>query len=80
MKAATTVHFNDNSHITFTYKRDQDAHATARTIHESMDNKIVSVEANGEMFIIPAYNIKYVHVTPAPAKFPGPIIRGATIH
>jgi hypothetical protein len=79
MKAATTIHFNDNTHITLTYDRPESSQEVARIFSEGIEKRALAVETGGDLLIIPSNSVKYIQVTPKPEVFPGPVLEGCTL-
>ena len=79
MKATTTIHFNDDSHITLTYDRPESRQEVARLFAEGIEKQTLAVEAGGDLIIIPSNNVKYIQISPMPEVFPGPLLKGCTV-
>jgi len=48
-------------------------------VQKALDANKLAVEIDGELFVVPMSNVKYLQVTPAPEKMPETIIRGGSL-
>lgn len=48
-------------------------------VRKALELDRLVVEVEGDLFVIPIRNVKYVQITPAPSKLPGEVIRGGQI-
>lgn len=79
-KRFLTIHFTDGSKMSMTFPQQaQDAHQMASKIQKSLDANQLAVEVEGELFMIPKNNIKYLQVSPTPEIMPDSVIRGAVL-
>ncbi len=79
-KRFLTIHFTDGSKMSMTFpQQTQDAHQMASKIQKSLDANQLAVEVEGELFMIPKNNIKYLQVSPTPEIMPDSVIRGAVL-
>ena len=76
-----TVHFTDGTKTSFDFPQQaQDPVQLAKRVKEAFDHDKLLVEAEGVLFMIPLNNVKYVQLSPAPAKLPPEMaIQGARI-
>ena len=75
-----TIHFTDGNKLTVTFpKQMQDNSQMASRIQKALDANQFALEVDGEMFVIPMNNVKYMQVSPAPEKLPDTVIRGASL-
>jgi len=51
----------------------------AERIQKALDANKLAIEIDGELFVIPMNNVKYLQMTPAPEKMPETIIRGGSL-
>lgn len=51
----------------------------ANRVQKALDANQLAIELDGEMFVIPMNNIKYLQVNPAPEKLPDSVIRGGAL-
>ena len=74
------IHFTDGTKL--------DAEAAAQTedplkavqnIRRAMDADKIMIEIEGQLFLIPLNNVKYLQVSPAPDKLPEGVIQGARL-
>ena len=79
-KRYLTIHFTDGSKLSVTFpKQVEDFHQMATRVQKALDANKLAIEINGELFIIPMNNVKYLQVTPAPEKMPETIIHGGSL-
>ena len=79
-KRFLTIHFTDGSKLSVTFPRQiEDFHQMAARVQKALDANKLSIEIDGELFVIPMNNVKYLQVTPAPEKMPDTIIRGGSL-
>jgi hypothetical protein len=48
-------------------------------VQKALDTSKLTIEIDGELFVIPMNNVKYLQVTPAPEKVPETIIRDGSL-
>ena len=79
-KRFLTIHFTDGSKLSVTFPRQiEDFHQMAVRVQKALDANKLSIEIDGELFVIPMNNVKYLQVTPAPEKMPDTIIRDGSL-
>ena len=73
-----TIHFNDGTRLGFSFPPQvkSDMHIVSK-MQKLMDGRWLSLEVDGDLFMIPVDSIKYVQAHPAPEKLPETVIRGA---
>jgi len=74
------IHFNDGSSKVLEFPApvsDNDANLAAR-LEEALGARLLVLEADGALIVIPVESIKYLQSYPAPKKLPAYAIRGAT--
>lgn len=79
-KRYLTIHFTDGSKLSVTFpKQIEEFHQMAARVQKALDASKLTIEIDGELFVIPMNNVKYLQVTPAPEKMPETIIRGGSL-
>ena len=51
---------------------------TAR-VQKALDTRKLTIEIDGELFVIPMNNVKYLQMNPAPEKKPETVVRGGLL-
>lgn len=75
------IYFNDGSSLSLAFPKQMDnPYARAVATEEVMKRRILTVEADGSLLVIPFENIKYLAVYPASHPLPKHSIEGATVH
>jgi hypothetical protein len=76
-----TVFFLDGTKATFRYPRQSgtDAATILANIKRAIDADKLVLEADGDLLVIPFKSVKYVQVSPAPARLPTGILRQAHV-
>lgn len=76
-----TIIFMDGSKLSLRWPRQAGTEATtiAASIKRALEADRILAEVDGNLFVIPIRNVKYIQVTPAPEKLPGGILLGAKI-
>lgn len=74
------VFFTDGTSVACTFEKQggDDATTLASSVKKAIDANKLAFEADGDLFIVPMSNVKYVQVSPAPEALPGGVIQGAT--
>lgn len=63
------LHFTDGQRLSLRFPRQQDDPAeVARSIRQQLDTPYLSVEVDGDLLLIPRDSIKYLQISPAPAR------------
>ena len=79
-KRYLTIHFTDGSKLSVTFpKQIEDFNQMAIRVQKALDANKLAIEIDGELFVIPMNNVKYLQVTPAPEKMPETIIRDGSL-
>lgn len=79
-KRFLTIHFNDGSKMSMTFPQQVDSYnQMASRVQDALDANQLALEVEGELFVIPMSNVKYLQVNPAPEKLPNMVIRGGAI-
>lgn len=75
------IHFMDGTKITFAWPRQAGDEPTAMLtrVRKALEMDKLAVEVQGDLFVIPIRNVKYVQLTPAPAKLPAEVIKGGEV-
>ena len=64
------LHFTDGQRLSLRFPRQQDDPAeVARSIRQQLDTPYLSVEVDGDLLLIPRDSIKYLQISPAPARW-----------
>lgn len=71
--------FTDGSRVHFTCPPPNVAQDPAVVLQAAIDQGSVSVEVDGDLVIVPFANVKYMRLTPAPARITGTLLRGARL-
>ena len=80
IKRFLTIHFNDGSKLSVTFpQQTDDFNQIASRVQKALDANQLAIEIDGELFVIPMNNIKYLQVNPAPRKLPDTVIRSASL-
>jgi hypothetical protein len=76
-----TVHFSDGTSLAFSFPQQTDnAYAAAIAVEEVMKRRILTVEADGALIVIPFDNVKYISAYPGTSgRELKHVIRGATL-
>ena len=75
-----TIHFTGDSKLSMTFpQQTDDSHQIAAKVQKALDANQLAIEVDGEMFVIPMNNIKYLQVNPAPRKLPDTVIGSASL-
>jgi len=79
-KRYLTIHFTDGSKLSVAFpKQSDDFHQMANRVQKALDANKLAVEIDGELFVIPMNNVKYLQVNPAPEKLPETVVRGGSL-
>jgi len=80
IKRFLTIHFNDNSQLSVTFPQQTgDFNQIASRVQKALDANQLAIEIDGELFVIPMNNVKYLQVNPAPEKLPDIVIRSGAL-
>ncbi len=75
-KRFLTIHFTDGSQLTITFpKQGGDLHQVADRVQKALDANQLALEIDGQLYVIPMNNIKYIQLSPSPDKLPEMVIR-----
>ncbi|MBT7303106.1 MAG: hypothetical protein HN849_26480 [Victivallales bacterium] len=80
-EVTTTIHFMDGTKMSLAHPRQAagDAIQVTSAVRKALDSDKIVAEIQGDLFVIPVRNIKYVQVTPAPKELPQGVLIGAQI-
>ncbi|GMW02195.1 MAG: hypothetical protein AMXMBFR84_33310 [Candidatus Hydrogenedentota bacterium] len=72
------IHFMDQTSVNLAWplQGGEDPHARVSKVRKALEMDRIAIEVQGDLFVIPITNIKYVQITPAPANLPGDVVRG----
>jgi hypothetical protein len=74
------IHFMDGTKMTFGWPRQSgDTTAMLTRVRKALEMDKLAVEVQGDLFVILIRNVKYVQLTPAPAKLPAEVIKGGEV-
>ena len=77
-KETCFIHFMDGSSMSFQFDApSEDTLSVASQIHNVIDNNIMRLEVDNKLVFIPISNIRTIEITPAPAKLPPQVLKGA---
>ncbi len=76
-----TIYFMDKTKLTLRWPRQagSDPIEIAATVKKALESDRIMAEVDGRLLIIPARNVKYIEVSPAPPKLPKGVLLGAEI-
>ena len=75
-----SVHFTDGSKLDCQFERQTDDSMQAlKNIRRAMEADKLVAEIEGQLFLIPMANVKYIRLVPAPDNLPEGVIRGARL-
>ena len=79
-KRALTIHFNDGSKLSLDFPKQTDnAFAAAMKLDDVLKKRMMLLEADSTLLMIPFENVRYVQVYPAPKEIKGyTYIKGAS--
>lgn len=81
-KVRLVVFFTDGSNLEFEFSRDSeiDSSRAVANVRKALEKDKVSIEVDGDLFVIPMNNVRYVQVAPAPPDLPSDaVIRHARL-
>jgi hypothetical protein len=79
-KRFLTIHFIDGSNLSVTFpQQSDDFHQIASRVQKALDANQLAIEIDGELFVLPMSNIKYLQVNPAPKVLPDTVIRNGAL-
>lgn len=66
------VFFTDGEKLQFEFPFEEsgDHSSAVATVRKALEKDKVTIEAEGDLFVIPLSSVKYIHVTPAPDNLP----------
>jgi hypothetical protein len=75
-----TIHFTDGSKLSVTFPKQTDMlYKIMSGVEKALDADKLAIEIDGELFVVPMNNIKYLQVNPVPEKTPETVIRGGSL-
>jgi hypothetical protein len=73
-------HFTDGSKLDAEVDaQTQDPAKAVQNIRKAMDADKIMIEIEGQLFLIPLNNVKYMQISPSPDKLPDGVIKGARL-
>ena len=80
IKRFLTVHFTDGSKLSVTFpQQSDDFNQIASRVQKALDANQLAIEIDGELFVVPMNNVKYLQVNPAPEKLPESVIHSGAL-
>lgn len=72
------IHFMDETmmNLAWPLQGNEDALTVVTNVRKALEKDRLAIEVQGDLFVIPITNIKYVQIAPAPANLPGEVVRG----
>lgn len=75
-----TVHFIDGSEMSVTFpKQGGNPLLLAKRVQEAIDAKQLAIEMDGQLFVVPMANVKYLQMSPSPDELPETVILGGAL-
>ena len=76
-----TIHFTDGSKVSLRWPRQAGtgAQIIAANVKKALEADRMMVEVNGDLWLIPLRNVKYIQLSPSPKELPVGVLRGAQI-
>lgn len=74
-----TIYFMDKTKLTLRWPRQagSDPIEISATVKKALESDRIMAEVDGRLIIIPARNVKYIEISPAPPKLPKGVLLGA---
>ncbi|MDF3933029.1 hypothetical protein [Pseudomonas citronellolis] len=74
------LHFTDGQRLALRFpQQSDDPLEVARGIRKQLESPFLSIEVDGDLLMIPRESIKYLQISPAPARLPDPTVLGAEL-
>jgi hypothetical protein len=72
------IHFMDQTSVNLAWplQSGDDPLSVVTKVRKALEMDRIAIEVQGDLFVIPITNVKYVQITPAPANLPGDVVRG----
>ena len=79
--AKATIHFMDGTKLAIEYPRQagEDAATISMNVRKVLEADKITLEAQGDLIVIPVRNIKYIQISPAPDEIPAGVLRNVKI-
>jgi len=75
-----TVHFIDGSEMSLSFpKQGGNPLLLAKRVQEAIGARQLSMEIDGQLFVIPMSNVKYMQLSPVPEELPETVILGGSL-
>ncbi len=79
-KRFLTIFFTDGSKLSVTFpQQGGDPHQIVSRVQKALDANQLSIEIEGELYVVPMSSIKYLQLSPSPEKMPEIVIRGGVL-
>jgi hypothetical protein len=74
------VHFIDGSEMSVTFpKQSGNPLLLAKRVQAAIESRQLAIEVDGQLFVIPMSNVKFLQVKPSPEELPETVILGGAI-
>lgn len=74
------LHFADGQRLALRFpQQSDDPMEIARGIRKQLESPFLSIEVDGDLLMIPRESIKYLQISPAPARLPELTVIGAEL-
>lgn len=72
------IHFMDDTKVNLAWplQSGDDPLTVVTNVRKALEKDRLAIEVQGDLFVIPITNIKYVQIAPAPVNLPGDVVRG----
>lgn len=74
------IHLNDGTSLTFQFPPQIAPEMVSAQVEKALNARMLAVEMDGSLVMIPTTSIKSVQITPAPATLPKFVIQHATLY
>jgi hypothetical protein len=76
-----TIHFIDGSEKKVTFpKQGGNPLLLAKRVQEAIDSRQLAIEIDGQLFVFPMSNVKYLQMSPSPDELPETVILGGALN
>jgi len=75
-----TIHFIDGSEMSVTFpKQGGNPLLLAKRVQQAIDSSQLALELDGQLFVVPMSNVKYLQLSPSPGELPETVIQGGAL-
>lgn len=79
-KRILTIHFMDGSEMSINFpEQGGNPLLLAKRVQEAIEANQIAIEVDEKLYVIPTYNIKYMHASRMPDEVPTTVIRGGSL-